>query len=216
MKHINSAIWVKLFLGLFLCSLCTEFAIHSNLGLSPWGVFHQGISKKIGISFGQTSIIVSMLLVLVVSFMGLKVGIGTICNMLFIGIMVDVIDFFRLIPEASSINQGIMMMILSMLFNAIGSFLYISCGLGCGPRDGLMSVLTSKTNLPVGVIRAAIEGSVFLIGWMLGGTVGIGTVLNVFGIGVFINMFYKIMNFKISEVHHLTIKAGLQFRKGSL
>ncbi|MDD3402861.1 MAG: hypothetical protein PHQ72_05825 [Hespellia sp.] len=214
MKRISNNNMPKLFLGLFFCSLCTVFAIHSNLGLSPWGVFHQGIARKMGISFGLTSIVISLMIVLIVSFLGLRVGIGTIYNMLFIGIMVDVLDYFHLIPDAASMGQGIMMLVLSMMFNAIGSYLYISCELGCGPRDGLMSVLTMRTHLPVGMIRCAIEGTVFLTGWSLGGTVGIGTVINVFGISVFIDLFYKMMDFQISKVHHHTIWESIRFMKG--
>lgn len=81
----------RLFLGLFLCSLCTAFAIHSNLGLSPWAVFHQGISKCLGITFGQTSIICSFVIVMIVSKMGLKIGWGTILNVFGIGIFINVI-----------------------------------------------------------------------------------------------------------------------------
>lgn len=120
----------RLFLGLFLCSLCTAFAIHSNLGLSPWAVFHQGISRCLGITFGQTSIMCSFIIVMIVSKMGLKIGWGTVCNMIFTGIFVDLFDMLKLIPDASRMSQGVMMMCLSMLFNALGSYFYIrSCNL---------------------------------------------------------------------------------------
>lgn len=215
LKPINEETdFPRLFLGLILCSLCTVFAMHSNLGLSPWGVFHQGIAKTIGITFGQASIICSFVIVLAVSKMGLKIGLGTICNMIFIGIFVDMFELLKLIPNAETINQGIMMMCLSMLFNALGSYFYISCGMGCGPRDGLMSVLTKKSQLPVGVVRAFIELSVFLIGWKLGGKIGVGTLLNVVGIGIFINSIYKIMKFDIASIKHKTLNDSVQLMKG--
>lgn len=142
--------------------------------------------------------------------MGLKIGLGTICNMIFTGVFVDLFEFLKVIPNAANINQGIMMMCLSMLFNALGSYFYISCEMGCGPRDGLMSVLTKKTGLPIGLVRAFIELSVFLIGWKLGGQVGPGTLLNVFGIGIFINVIYKILKFDITQIHHQTLQRSLQ------
>lgn len=215
MKPINELRnFPRLFLGLFLCSLCTAFAIHSDLGLSPWGVFHQGIAKCLGITFGQASIICSFIIIAIVSKMGLKIGWGTICNMIFTGLFVDIFDMLQVIPDAVTINQGIMMMCLSMLFNALGSYFYISCEMGCGPRDGLMSVLTQKSGLPVGIIRSSIELVVFLIGWRLGGQAGLGTLLNVFGIGIFINVIYKIMQFDIAEIKHKTIGNKIRVVKG--
>lgn len=204
----------RLFLGLFLCSLCTTFSIHSNLGLSPWAVFHQGISNVVGISFGQTSIICSFIIILFVNTMGLKIGIGTICNMIFTGLFVDFFDFFDLIPNAENMKQGIMMMALSMLFNALGSYFYISCRMGCGPRDGLMSVLTQKSGWPVGVVRAFIELIVFLIGWKLGGQIGIGTLISVVGIGFVINSVYKTMQFDVTKIKHRTLEYGFGTMKG--
>lgn len=204
----------RLFLGLFLCSLCTAFAIHSNLGLSPWAVFHQGIAQTLGVTFGQASIACSFVIILVVSKMGLKIGLGTVCNMIFTGVFVDLFDFLHVIPDADSINQGVMMMCLSMLFNALGSYFYISCEMGCGPRDGLMSVLTKKSRLPVGVVRALIELTVFCIGWRLGGQIGLGTLLNVLGIGICINVVYKIMRFDVANVHHRTLYHSIQWMKG--
>lgn len=206
----------KLFLGLFLCSLCTVFAIHSNLGLSPWAVFHQGIAGKAGITFGQASIGCSFIIILIVSKMGLNIGFGTICNMIFTGVFVDLLEVLKVIPDAANIRQGVMMMCLSMLFNALGSYLYISCGMGCGPRDGLMSVLTQKSRLPVGIIRGMIELTVFLAGWKLGGQIGIGTLLNVLGIGIFVNVVYRIMEFDVTEVRHQTLRDSMQsMKKGS-
>lgn len=92
MKHIDDiADFPRLFLGLFLCSLCTVFAIHSNLGLSPWGVFHQGISKTVGITFGQASIISSFIIILAVDRMGLKIGLGTVFYVFGIGVFINVV-----------------------------------------------------------------------------------------------------------------------------
>lgn len=199
----------KLFFGLLLCSLCSVFAIHSNIGLSPWGVFHQGISKTIGITFGQASIICSLIIIIIVDKMGLKIGLGTVFNMIFTGLFVDMFEFLNVVPTAKTLNQSIMMMCLSMFFNALGSYYYISCEMGCGPRDGLMAILTKKTRLPVGLVRGTIELSALLIGWKLGGQVGFGTVLYVFGIGLFVNGIYKMMKFNISNIHHRTLNYHL-------
>ena len=195
---------------LFMYFLCHSF----ESGIKSMGVFHQGIAKCCGITFGQASIICSFVIIIIVSQMGLKIGWGTIYNLIFIGLLVDVFDMLQLIPDAETLNQGIMMMCLSMLFNALGSYFYISCEIGCGPRDGLMSVLTQKSGLPVGIVRSGIEFVVFLVGWRLGGQVGLGTLLNIFGIGLFINLVFKIMQFDIAKIKHQTIEIGSRFAKG--
>ena len=182
--------------------------------MGAWSVFHQGVSKLLGISFGQVSILCSLAIIIIVSALGQRVGLGTILNMLLIGWLIDFFDYFHLIADAGSLAQGTMMIFLSMIFNALGSCFYIACGLGCGPRDGLMSALTQKSHLSVGLIRFTIEGVVFLVGWKLGGQIGLGTVLNVFSIGFIINGTYKIMDFNIASVHHQTLTETLHYLRG--
>lgn len=202
LKGISRITWERLTLGFFFCALSNLYEIHSGIGSSPWSVFHQGLSRLLGITFGQASILTSLLIIVIVSLMGLKVGLGTILNMLVIGWMIDVIEYFGLITNADTMPQSVMMIVLCMIFNAMGSYFYISCALGCGPRDGLMSSLTEKTHLPVGVIRFLIEGTVLLAGWRLGGLVGIGTVVYVLGIGPIVQCFYKMVDFDIIAVKH--------------
>ena len=141
-------------------------------------------------------------------------GLATILNMLVIGWMVDFFDYFHMVTDAVSLSQGFMMIFLSMIFNGIGSCLYISCGMGCGPRDGLMSILVQKTGLPVAFIRSAIEASVFLIGWQLGGRIGVGTAIIVICVGPCVSRIYKIMHFDIAAVKHQTLTETLRLKKG--
>lgn len=212
MKNIDKTKAFKLLLGLFLCALSNSFELHCGLGLSSWGVFHQGLSRLLHISFGQASIVCSLIILLFSGANGLRIGLGTVLNMLLIGWMVDLFDAFCLVPDAAALPQGMMMLWLSMLFNAFGSCLYIGCALGCGPRDGLMSVLTKKTGKPVGLVRTVIEVGVLLIGMLLGGHAGIGTVLIALFIGTVVQFVYKVMDFDITSVQHQTI--GRRTAKG--
>lgn len=205
LKSINKRTWLRLFVGLTLCALSIFLETRANIGMGSWSVFHQGLSKNLHISFGQISIMCSLIIIIVVSLIGLLPGIGTILNMLVIGWLVDFFDFIRMIPIAGNMAVGILMMIVSMILYAYGSYLYISCEMGCGPRDGLMSELTKKTHLPVGIVRFFIEGSVFLVGWRLGGQVGIGTIIYVLGTGICMNLVYKVMKFDIASVRHRTL-----------
>lgn len=204
---------MKMTLGFALCACGTVMAINSNLGLSPWDVFHQGLTNLTSLTMGQASIIVGVAIVIITSILGLKVGLGTIANILVIGYFIDFIMYRNLIPVSSNIYSGIFMMIVGMFLIAMGSYLYVACGMGCGPRDGLMIVLAKITGKPVGIIRASIEIAALTVGWFLGGFVGIGTLINAFGIGYFVQIVFKIFRFDVKSLKHKNMKQGFIFMK---
>lgn len=188
-------------------------SIKSNLGLSPWDVFHQGLSNLVGITIGQASIIVGLLIVIIVSILGIKIGFGTLANMIIIGCFIDLIIYIDIIPISANLFYGVLLMIGSMFVNAIGSYLYIGCKMGCGPRDGLMVVLVKLTSKPVSIIRFFIEALALITGWILGGTVGLRTLLTVFGIGYCVQLVYKVFNFDVKNLKHKDIKQCFAFVK---
>lgn len=192
----------KLFIGLFLYAVGIVFTINANLGLAPWDIFHQGLSKHINVTMGQVSISIGVILVILNSVFKEKVGWGTLGNMLFIGIFMDILMLNNLIPVSTSIITGIIMMALGMIIISFASYLYISSAFGAGPRDGLMVLLTKKTGKSVSFIRNSIEISVSILGYMLGGSVGIGTVIMAFSLGYFVQFIFKIMKFNIGTVEH--------------
>jgi len=193
---------IRLFIGLFLYAVGIVFTINANLGLSPWDVFHQGISKLTGITMGQASIIVGLLIVILDWLLGERVGVGTVLNMLFIGIFMDLLMLNHLVPIFNNIVARAIMMILGMAIIGIASYFYIGAGLGSGPRDGLMVSLTKKTNKSVRFIRNCIELTVLVIGYTLGGTVGFGTLIMVVGGGYFVQFAFKIFSFDVRSVEH--------------
>ena len=202
---------IKITFGFFLCALGTVMALNSNLGLSPWDVFHQGLTNVISITIGQASIIVGVVIVAITSILGLKVGLGTIANMIVIGCFIDLIIYTKIIPVCNNLFTGILMMLGSLLMSAIGSYLYIGCEMGCGPRDGLMIALVKITGKPISIIRFFIEMGALIVGWILGGFVGIGTLVTAFGIGYCVQIIYKIFSFDIKLLKHRNIKEGLKF-----
>ena len=147
----------RLIIGFIFCSSGTVLAVNSNLGLSPWDVFHQGLSKITGISMGQVSIFVGLIVVIATIFLKLEIGLGTIANMILIGVFMDVISYTKIIPTSHNFFVSLLMLLGSLFTMAIGSYLYIGCEMGCGPRDGLMVALVKKTGKPVGFIRSCIE-----------------------------------------------------------
>jgi uncharacterized membrane protein YczE len=196
--------FIKLMVGLFLYSLGIVITMKANIGFASWEVFHKGISNISGISIGQVSIIVGLIICGVVLLMGEKLGVGTILNMLFIGIFIDLLIDLNFIPGVNTYTAGIIMLLAGILIIAFATYFYIDSSFGAGPRDSLMVAVERKTGLEVGVARGIIEVSVVFIGWLLGGPVGLGTILAAISFGFFIQLVFKLMNFDAAEIEHET------------
>ena len=207
---------VRLFVGLFLYAVGIVFTINANLGLSPWDVFHQGISKLSGITMGQASILSGLVIVILDWVLGEKVGLGTIFNMLFIGIFMDLLMLNHLVPIFNNMIARVIMMLLGMFIIGIASYFYIGAGLGSGPRDGLMVSLTKKTGKSVRFVRNCIEFTVLVVGYFLGGTVGFGTLIMVIGGGYFVQFAFKIFKFDVKKVQHKFIDDYIKIIKDML
>lgn len=192
----------RLALGLVLYAIGIVLTINGNLGLAPWDALHVGLSQTTGISFGQISIVVGLLVLLINYHLYESIGIGTLLNIFVIGFLIDGIFHYQLIPVSQSIISGIPMIISGMLLIALASYFYISAGFGTGPRDGLMVALTRTTEKPVGLIRGCIEISVLSLGVLLGAKIGLGTVILAFGFGPVIQTTFKLLNFDVKRVSH--------------
>jgi uncharacterized membrane protein YczE len=168
-------------LGLVLFGLGEATLIASGAGVSPWTVLAQGISSKTNWSIGFSTMIVSFSVLLMWIPLRQKPGIGTILNALIIAFMIDF--SLHLLPSPQTFIWQLVQVISGVLIIGIASGIYLTANLGAGPRDGLMTGLQIKTNLPIASIRIAIEITVVSIGWYLGGVVGIGTFLFAFGVG---------------------------------
>ena len=167
--------------GLTLFGLGEGLLIVSASGASPWSVLAQGLFLNIGFSVGLITIFISFLILLLWFPLKQKIGIGTILNALIIGLMIDVCIRHVATPE-SYIDQ-ILLGTVAVATVGLGGGIYLVANLGAGPRDGLMIGLQKKTNLPIALVRGTLEITVMSVGWYLGGTVGVGTLLFAFGIG---------------------------------
>ena len=171
----------------FLCFGLSLFGIGEGLllvsytGASPWSVLAQGISLKVNFSIGVITFFISIFVISLWIFLNQKPGIGTILNAVIIAAMIDVCLNYVSTPE--SFAAKMILAVSAVFLVGIGSGIYLVANLGPGPRDGLMTGLQKKTNLPIAAVRAFLEITVVSIGWYLGGTVGIGTILFAFGIG---------------------------------
>lgn len=170
----------RLFLGLTLCGLGIAVMVAADLGLGPWDVLHQGLSRLTGIPIGTMGILVGF--VVLAGWLPLRErpGIGTVCNVLWIGIVIDVV--LLVLPRPELLAWRVAFMAAGPLLFGVGSGFYIGVHLGPGPRDGLMTGL-ARRGWPVGRVRTGIELVVLALGWLLGGTVGVGTVLFALTVG---------------------------------
>ena len=164
-----------LFFGLFIFGLGDSLLIQSEIGNAPWSVLAQGISNRLDITMGWSTFGISTLVLLLWIPLKEKPGFGTLSNIALIAIATQI--GVTVFPAQSSYPMGIVYCLAGIAMVGIGSSLYITCGLGPGPRDGLMTALHHKTGVRIGRVRLGIEGTVLFVGWLLGGTVGLGTLM---------------------------------------
>lgn len=171
---------VVLFAGLILCGVAIALTVQADLGLGPWDVFHQGVSELTGIPIGTVVVLTGAVVLLAWIPLHQRPGIGTIANVLVIGITTDLVLLW--LPEPDALGVRIAFMLAGVLLFGPGSGLYIGAGLGPGPRDGLMTGLAAH-GPSIRVVRTGIELTALGAGLLLGGTVGVGTVLFALTIG---------------------------------
>ena len=178
---------IALYTGLWLYGTSMAVMIRAGLGLDPWDVFHQGVAAHVPLSFGAVTAVTGVVVLLAWIPLRQRPGLGTVSNVIVIGVSVDA--GLWLIPEADALWTRVAAMVLAVIVNAAATVLYIGAGMGPGPRDGLMTGLVARTGWPVWSVRTGIEATVLTTGWLLGGSVGIGTLVYAFGIGPLIQLF---------------------------
>lgn len=179
---------VRLFVGLFAFGIGTGLMVQSDLGLSPWDVLHQGLSQQAGLTVGTWTILVSFIVLLLWLPLRERYGFGTIANAVVIGLSVDATIALVAVPE--SLGARTLLMVGGIVLVGFASGLYIGARLGPGPRDGLMTGIANRGH-SIRATRFGIESIVLLLGWMLGGTVGIGTVAFALLIGPLVQFFLR-------------------------
>jgi uncharacterized membrane protein YczE len=172
---------LQLYAGLVLYGFSMALQIQATLGLGPWDVFHEGVSERTGLSFGTVVIVTSVFVLLLWIPLRQRPGIGTLSNVVVVGLAADA--GLALIPEGGSLSVRITMLTAAVFLNAVAGAAYLGARLGPGARDGLMTGLVRRTGGSVARIRTGIELSVMTIGFALGGTVGLGTILYAVSIG---------------------------------
>jgi uncharacterized membrane protein YczE len=172
---------VQLYAGLALYGLSMAVLVRSELGVMPWDVLHQGLARQLGWSLGAVTVLVGALVLLAWIPLRERPGLGTVSNVVVIGVAVDAA--LAVVPAAPSTAAGIGFVVAGIGLNALATAAYIGVRLGPGPRDGLMTGLVRRTGGSVRLVRTSIEVLVVVSGWLLGGTLGVATVLYAVSIG---------------------------------
>jgi len=178
--------FLRLCTGLLVFGVALALLLRSGLGAAPWDVLHEGVVLRSGLAFGLVVVLSGVVVLLLWLPLRVRPGVGTVLNVLLVAAGIEL--GLLLLPEAEGLPLAVVMLVTGVALNAAGTALYIGARLGTGPRDGLMTGLTALTGLPVGLVKAAIEVSVVLAGWLLGGTVGVGTVVFALGVGPLVGL----------------------------
>jgi len=190
-----AARWVCLIAGLALFALGIVMLLQSRLGLSPWDVLNQGVSKHSPLSFGLANTAVAVIVLVVAWALGAAIGIGTVANAVLIGVFVDVMTRVNVFEGVRHAALGVRLGVLVLGILVIGgaSALYIGAAFGAGPRDSLMLVLAQRLRTRAGIVRTLLESAVTAAGFALGGKIGVGTLAFAFGIGPAIELSFWLL-----------------------
>ncbi|MCW4051292.1 MAG: membrane protein [Candidatus Bathyarchaeota archaeon] len=206
----------SLFFGLFLFALGVVMNLYSNLGMSPWGVFQVGVINYIPMTLGQISQVVGLLVLIIGWALGFPPGFATLMNMYFVGFFIDLIMEWGLVPMFDNVIGEYALLLGSILMLGIGSYFYMRPRLGAGPRDGLMMGFVQRLDKPVSQIRGVIEITVLVIGYLLGGPVGVGTIITAFFVGYSVQFFFRVghLDRKAKHMNLFTLVRFLQGKDG--
>lgn len=200
-------------LGLVLFGFGVYLTIQANIGLQPWDVFSMGISKHLPVSFGTASVIISLIIVALDLLMREKIGIGTLLDAVLVGKSVDLFMWLGVVPSQRGLIPGIGVMLAGMLVMSFSQYLYMSAALCCGPRDAMLVGIGKRLRaLPIGLVNIGIQALALGVGYSLGGQVGIGTLVSVFGIGITMQITFRLLRFEPRDVAHQGMILGW-FRK---
>ena len=198
--------WVRIVLGLLVFALGVHLTIRADLGLAPWDCLGMGISKQTPLNYGLSMTATSIVILIIDVLMKEKIGFGTILDALRTGNFVQMFNDIDPFPETTNIFAGIVIIIVGLALMAIGQYYYMSAAQCCGPRDALLVGLGRRfRRLPIGAVQVLLWGTVLLVGWLLGGPVGIGTIVTTFGSGIVLQLVFSVIGFEPREVKHQSV-----------
>ena len=197
--------------SLFVNGFGVYLTIQANIGAGPWDVLNIGVSKSTGILYGSASIAISLSILLIDIILREPIGIAMFIDAVVVGKSVDFFNWIHLVPACQSLWTGIPVMIVGLFILAYTQYTYMIASLGCGPRDTLLVALAKRAKrIPIGAVSIALLSSATLVGWLLGGPVGVGTLICAFGTGPIMQLAFTTVRFDTTRIRHQRLKDSVK------
>ena len=195
--------WLKITAGLLVFALGVHLTIYANIGLAPWDCLGMGIANHMPFNYGISMTVIAVVILITDVLLKERIGFGTIIDALLTGNFVQMFNSLNPLPENENMWIGIAVMLAGFVFMALGMWIYMTAEQCCGPRDSLLVALGKRLpQIPIGIVEVLLWSVVLLIGWLLGGQVGIGTVISTFGAGLVMQLVYSLIRFEPRELKH--------------
>ena len=197
--------------GLFVFAIGVYLTIQANIGVAPWDVLNQGLTKRTGFLYGNVMIMVSLTVIILDVLMKEPIGMGMLLDTLVVGKTVDLMNYLDLVKPRQTLWGGVLLLLAGIFLLAIGMRIYMALGLGCGPRDTFLVALCKRfPKLSIGALNVIMWATVTVIGWFLGGQVGLGTIVSVVAMGPVLNTLCKLTHFNAADVVHQNLLKTLK------
>lgn len=197
----------RIIFGLVIYSFGVYLTIYANIGLAPWDCLGMGIAKHTPLNYGSSMVLIGVCAIVLQLILRERIGFATLYDALITGRLTQFFIDISPYPENHSLWLGIVFMLFGFLFIALGMYVYMSAECGCGPKDGLLIAIGKRLpKIPIGVVEMFLWAVVTLIGWLLGGSVGIGTLLSIFAAGFVMHIFYDMIGFEPRKLKHKSLK----------
>ena len=206
---------MRILFGLFIYSFGVYLTIYANIGLTPWDCLAVGIARHTPLNYGSAMAAVSFAAIVIQLLLHERIGIATVLDAIITGNLTQLFLSDSANLRSRNIGLNISFMLFGFLFIALGMFVYMSAEQGCGPKDGLLIAIGKRLpKIPIGVVEILLFVFITLIGWMLGGTVGIGTLISVLGAGAVMHLFYSIIHYEPRKLKHKSLTETLKLLSG--
>ena len=200
--------WIKIIAGLIVFAFGVHLTIFANIGVAPWDCLGIGIAAHTPFNYGIAMTIIAVTVLLIDIVLKEKIGFGTIIDALLTGNFVQMFNYINPFPENTNVWIGIAVMVCGFFFMAVGMWIYMSAGQCCGPRDSLLVGLGKRMpKVPIGIVEVLLWAVVLVIGYLLGGPVGIGTLISTFGAGLVMQFVYNVIGFEPRRLSHMDVRS---------
>ncbi len=198
--------WIRIVFGLLIFAFGVHLTIFANIGLAPWDCLGMGIAKHTPLNYGMAMTLVAVTVLAIDVALKERIGFGTVIDALLTGNFCQMFNSINPFPQNKNVWVGVAVMIAGFVFMALGMWVYMKAGQCCGPRDALLVGLGRRMKkVPIGIVEVLLWSAVLLCGWLLGGSVGIGTLISTFGAGLVMQAVYRVVRFEPRDVDHKSL-----------